>query len=154
METVRAKRILVGANFRFGYQQAGNVDLLTRLGKEHGFDVEIMAAAEISGRPVSSTEIRRAVAEGKVQEASEMLGHPFALTGTIQTGCRARIENCFPYLESGRGAGTFAGARSICDGVRRGRTQISIGDERRRAANVRRAGAFDRKPFIRFQRTS
>lgn len=97
-ETVCAKRILVGANFRFGYQQAGNVDLLTRLGKEHGFAVEIMAAAEVGGRPVSSTEIRRSVAEGKVYEAAELLGHPFALTGTIQPGAGRGSKIVFPTL--------------------------------------------------------
>jgi riboflavin kinase/FMN adenylyltransferase len=98
VETVRAKRILVGANFRFGYQQAGNVDLLTRLGKEHGFDVEIMAAAEVGGRAVSSTEIRRAVAEGKVYEACELLGHPFALTGMIRAGAGRGSKIVFPTL--------------------------------------------------------
>jgi riboflavin kinase/FMN adenylyltransferase len=98
VETVRAKRILVGANFRFGYKQAGNVELLTQLGKEYGFAVEIMAAAEINGIPVSSTEIRRAVAAGNVLEASELLGHPFALTGTIQPGAGRGSKIVFPTL--------------------------------------------------------
>ncbi len=98
VDTVRAKRILVGANFRFGYQQAGNVEVLTRLGKEFGFSVEIMSAAEIGGKPVSSTEIRRAVSEGRVLEASEMLGHPFALTGTIQPGAGRGSKIVFPTL--------------------------------------------------------
>src|ERR1019366_9916057 len=40
VETVEAKRILVGANFRFGCKQTGNVELLSRLGKERGFEVE------------------------------------------------------------------------------------------------------------------
>jgi riboflavin kinase / FMN adenylyltransferase len=98
VETVRAKRILVGANFRFGYKQAGNVELLTQLGKEYGFAVEIMAAAEIAGRPVSSTEIRRAVTSGNVLEASELLGHAFALTGTIQPGAGRGSKIVFPTL--------------------------------------------------------
>jgi riboflavin kinase/FMN adenylyltransferase len=98
VDTVRAKRILVGVNFRFGYQQAGNVEVLARLGKEFGFSVEIMSAAEIGGKPVSSTEIRRAVSEGRVQEASEMLGHPFALTGTIQPGAGRGSKIVFPTL--------------------------------------------------------
>jgi riboflavin kinase/FMN adenylyltransferase len=98
VDTVHAKRILVGANFRFGCQQAGNVEMLARLGEEHGFAVEIMSAAEIGGQPVSSTEIRRAVAEGKVLEASEMLGHPFALTGTIQPGAGRGSKIVFPTL--------------------------------------------------------
>lgn len=98
VDTVRAKRILVGANFRFGYKQAGDVEMLTRLGKEHGFAVAIMSAAEVGGRAVSSTEIRRAVSEGRVLEASEMLGHPFALTGTIQPGAGRGSKIVFPTL--------------------------------------------------------
>jgi riboflavin kinase / FMN adenylyltransferase len=98
VETVRAKRILVGANFRFGYQQAGNVETLTDLGKTLGFAVEIIAAAEIGGAPVSSTGIRRAVSEGKILEASEMLGHPFTLTGTIQPGAGRGSKIVFPTL--------------------------------------------------------
>lgn len=98
VDTVRAKKILVGANFRFGYQQAGNVEVLARLGKEFGFSVEIMSAAEIDGKPVSSTEIRRAVSEGRVLEASEMLGHPFCLTGTIQPGAGRGSKIVFPTL--------------------------------------------------------
>jgi riboflavin kinase/FMN adenylyltransferase len=98
VETVRAKRILVGANFRFGCKQSGNVELLAELGKQHDFAVEIIAAAEIDGKPVSSTEIRRAVAEGKVLEAAELLGHPFALTGTIQPGAGRGSKIVFPTL--------------------------------------------------------
>ena len=98
VDTVRAKRILVGANFRFGYQQAGNVEVLAELGKKYDFTVEIMSAAEIGGKPVSSTEIRRAVSEGRVLEASEMLGHPFALTGTIQAGAGRGSKIVFPTL--------------------------------------------------------
>jgi len=98
VETVRAKRILVGANFRFGYQQAGNVEMLSRLGESLGFDVVILTAAEIGGAPVSSTGIRRAITEGKVLEAAEMLGHPFALTGSIQRGAGRGSKIVFPTL--------------------------------------------------------
>ena len=98
VEPVRVKRILVGANFRFGYQQAGNVEMLSRLGESLGFTVDIITAAEIGGVPVSSTGIRRAVSEGKVLEATEMLGHPFALTGTIQAGAGRGSKIVFPTL--------------------------------------------------------
>ncbi len=98
VETVNAKRILVGANFRFGYKQAGNVELLTRLGEDHGFAVEIVGAAEVGGTPVSSTEIRRAVADGRVDDAAELLGRAFALTGTIQAGAGRGSKIVFPTL--------------------------------------------------------
>jgi riboflavin kinase/FMN adenylyltransferase len=98
VETVQAKRILVGANFRFGCQQTGNVELLSKLGKEHGFEVEIVAAAEVGGKPVSSSEIRRAVLDGRMEEAAALLGHPFALTGNIQAGAGRGSKIVFPTL--------------------------------------------------------
>jgi riboflavin kinase/FMN adenylyltransferase len=98
VETVHAKRILVGQNFRFGCKQVGNVELLSRLGERHGFKVEIVGAAEVAGVSVSSTAIRRAVSEGRVLEASALLGHAFALTGTIQPGAGRGSKIVFPTL--------------------------------------------------------
>lgn len=98
METVHASAILVGANFRFGYQQAGNVELLTELGGRFGYAVEIVAPAEVDGKLVSSTAIRQAVAEGRVEEAARLLGHPFALAGTIQPGAGRGSKIVFPTL--------------------------------------------------------
>ena len=97
-ETVCAKRILVGANFRFGCKQIGNVDLLTQLGAEHGFEVEIMSAAEVGGKPVSSTEIRRAVSEGNILDASKLLGHSFTFTGNVHAGAGRGSKIVFPTL--------------------------------------------------------
>ncbi len=98
VETVSAKRILVGANFRFGYKQTGNVELLSQSGERHGYTVEIIGAAEIDGVPVSSSAIRRAVSEGQVYEASKLLGHAFALTGSIQPGAGRGSKIVFPTL--------------------------------------------------------
>jgi riboflavin kinase/FMN adenylyltransferase len=98
VETVRADAILVGANFRFGYQNAGNVGLLTQLGDRYDFAVEIVDPVEVDGKLVSSTAIRRAVAEGLVEEAAALLGHPFALTGAIQRGAGRGSKIVFPTL--------------------------------------------------------
>jgi riboflavin kinase/FMN adenylyltransferase len=98
VKTVHAGTILVGANFRFGYQQAGDVELLMRLGKDFGFAVEIVPPAEVKGKLVSSTAIRQAVSEGRVEEAAELLGHPFALIGTIQPGAGRGSKIVFPTL--------------------------------------------------------
>lgn len=98
VDTVHTSAILVGANFRFGHRQTGNVALLEQLGMQHGFAVEIVAAAEVDGKLVSSTAIRRAIAEGLVRDAAAMLGHPFALTGTIQKGAGRGSKIVFPTL--------------------------------------------------------
>jgi riboflavin kinase/FMN adenylyltransferase len=97
-ETVRARAILVGENFRFGHQQAGNVALLKQLGKRDSFDVQIVEAALIDGMPVSSTAIRRAITEGRVEMADAMLGHSFVLTGAIVPGSGRGSKIVFPTL--------------------------------------------------------
>jgi riboflavin kinase/FMN adenylyltransferase len=78
--------VLVGLNFRFGHRQAGDVARLGRLGKGFGFTVDIIAAVVVRGAVISSTAIRQAVAEGRVEQAGRLLGRPFALTGEVRPG--------------------------------------------------------------------
>jgi riboflavin kinase/FMN adenylyltransferase len=86
VETLRTRAVLVGANFRFGHKQAGDVKLLAELGGKNGFGVEIVEPVLVEGRVVSSSEIRQAVREGRVDDAALMLGRPFALAGEIRAG--------------------------------------------------------------------
>jgi riboflavin kinase/FMN adenylyltransferase len=98
VDTVKACRILVGANFRYGYKQAGDVTLLQKLGKRDDFTVEITSSAEVGGIVVSSTAIRRAVAEGRIGEAAALLGHPFVLSGALVGGEGRGRNILFPTL--------------------------------------------------------
>jgi len=86
VEPLRALAVLVGANFRFGHRQAGNVALLTELSRRFAFAVEIVAPVVVNGEVVSSSAVRRAVREGNAVAAASLLGRPFALTGTIVRG--------------------------------------------------------------------
>jgi riboflavin kinase / FMN adenylyltransferase len=86
VETLQARAVLVGANFRFGHKQAGDVKLLAELGRENGLAVEMVAPVLVDGQIVSSSAIRAAVREGRMEEAGRMLGRPFALAGEIRTG--------------------------------------------------------------------
>ena len=86
VDAMRARIVLIGGNFRFGHRQSGDAKLLADLGRRHGFEVEIVPPVTANGVVVSSTAIRNALREGKVDEARRMLGRPFALAGKIQTG--------------------------------------------------------------------
>jgi riboflavin kinase/FMN adenylyltransferase len=86
VETMRARDVLVGANFRFGHRQSGDVGLLTELGKQCGFEVEVIPPLIEGGIVVSSTAIRQAVREGRMEDAQKLLGRPFALEGEIRSG--------------------------------------------------------------------
>jgi riboflavin kinase / FMN adenylyltransferase len=86
VDAMRARAVLVGANFRFGHKQAGDVRLLTTLGAQFGFEVEVVPPLVEDGIVVSSTAIRQAVREGRMEDAQKLLGRPFALDGEIRTG--------------------------------------------------------------------
>lgn len=86
VDTMRAEAVFVGANFRFGHRQTGDVKLLEEIGKQSGFEVEIVAPVIEDGAVISSSAIRQALGEGRVQDAQKMLGRPYALEGEIRTG--------------------------------------------------------------------
>jgi riboflavin kinase/FMN adenylyltransferase len=95
---LHVKAVLVGENFRFGHRQAGDVKLLSELGAKHGFDVVIVPPVVYRGEVVSSTIIRREVAEGDVSHAARLLGRPFALTGEVVSGTGTGRRFTFPTL--------------------------------------------------------
>jgi riboflavin kinase / FMN adenylyltransferase len=78
--------VFVGNNFNFGRGREGNVELLRRLGEQLGFEVPAMQDLLVLGSPVSSSRIRRAIQSGEVELARELLGRPFAVTGTVVRG--------------------------------------------------------------------
>ena len=86
VEAMRAQVVLVGGNFRFGHRQMGDVSLLTELGRQCGFEVEVVPPVVLGGAVVSSTAVRAAVREGCMEDAAKLLGRPFALEGEIRTG--------------------------------------------------------------------
>jgi riboflavin kinase/FMN adenylyltransferase len=95
---LRVKAVLVGENFHFGHKQAGNVKLLKELGAKSGFEVVIIPPVEYHGEVVSSTIIRREIAEGDVSHAGRLLGRPFALTGDVVSGTGTGRKFTFPTL--------------------------------------------------------
>src|SRR5260370_5727488 len=83
LEQVAMRSILVGENFRFGNKHAGNTRLLSELARLHGFAVQIVPPVLCRGEIVSSTAIRREVAEGNVRHAARLLRPPFGLTAEV-----------------------------------------------------------------------
>ena len=86
VETMRASKVLVGENFRFGHRQEGDVPALEKYGRQWGFEVETVKSLTVDGIVASSSAIRDALREGRPEDAQAMLGRPFALAGEIQTG--------------------------------------------------------------------
>ena len=81
-----AKYVLVGDDFRFGAQRAGDYAMLDAAGQRQGFDVARMNSYEVHGLRVSSTHVRCALAEGRMQDAARLLGHPYTISGHVVHG--------------------------------------------------------------------
>lgn len=86
VETLNARAVMVGGNFRFGHRQAGDVKLLEELGRRQNFEVHVVPPVVTDGVVVSSSAIRQALHEGRVEDAARLLGRPFALEGEIRPG--------------------------------------------------------------------
>jgi riboflavin kinase/FMN adenylyltransferase len=88
----------VGPNFRFGYRQAGDVEILEELGRQEGFGVEVLPLLEVRGQRVSSTRIRELLVEGRVHIANRLLGRPFSAYGLIVAGMGVGRKHTVPTL--------------------------------------------------------
>jgi len=95
---LKARVVLVGEDFRFGYRQVGNLDTLRELGARFGFTLEAVPGIARRGDRISSTTIRRLVVEGAVSRACRMLGAPFALEGTVVRGQGIGSKQTVPTL--------------------------------------------------------
>jgi riboflavin kinase/FMN adenylyltransferase len=83
---LHAREVHEGYNFRFGHKAAGDVNLLSKLGQEMGFEVKVYPEQKLRGEPVSSSHIRKLIREGQVSRARHLLARPFGILGTPGRG--------------------------------------------------------------------
>ncbi len=89
VRALSTRAIVVGEDFHFGRGRAGNVALLTEIGRRMDFEViplELLGRPDGVDEPVSSTAIRRALAGGDVGLAADLLGRPFEVRGVVVAG--------------------------------------------------------------------
>ncbi|MGK2949441.1 MAG: bifunctional riboflavin kinase/FAD synthetase [Acidimicrobiales bacterium] len=102
VQALGARVVIVGEDFHFGHQRQGNVELLTRMGTELGFEVEGLALVDAAGHPAgdgdkaSSTAIRHALVAGDLDRAASMLGRPYEVRGVVAHGDARGRELGFP----------------------------------------------------------
>jgi len=85
-DALNAREVHEGYNFHFGHRAAGNVELLTQLGRELGFEVHVYPELRLRGEPVSSSHIRKLIAEGRISRARHLLARPFRILSTAGRG--------------------------------------------------------------------
>lgn len=88
VEWLHVAEVWVGANFLFGRDRSGTFGLLRSLGARYGFRAEKIDPVRYKDFVVSSTRVRRLVGEGRVDEAGALLGHHYAIDGTVVPGDR------------------------------------------------------------------
>ncbi len=97
-EGLDTRWLTVGEDFHFGSDRQGNVDLIKALAPEYRYEVSIAPSFFHKEERVSSTRIRRALAEGDLYEASVMLGHRYTMTGRVIHGAELGRTLGFPTL--------------------------------------------------------
>lgn len=88
VDQLHAAKIICGEDFRFGYNRTGDYRLLQKMAKSCDFEVDMIEGVEEQGSRISSSRIRQAIGEGRIEEANRMLGYPFSVEGEILTGQR------------------------------------------------------------------
>jgi riboflavin kinase / FMN adenylyltransferase len=83
---LHAREVHEGYNFHFGHKASGNIHTLRELGREMGFEVHDYPEMRLRGEPVSSSHIRKLLAEGRVSRARHLLARPFNLLSTAGRG--------------------------------------------------------------------
>ncbi len=98
---LRVRHVVVGPDFRFGRGGQGTVDVLRDLGRERGFDVQVVQPVEEHGHKISSSRIREHLREGRVEAAQALLGRPYVVSGEVVHGDKRGRTIGFPTANLG-----------------------------------------------------
>src|SRR5579872_5250716 len=83
---LHAREVHEGFNFRFGHKASGDMNMLSELGREMGFEVKVYPEMTVRGETVSSSRIRTLIVTGRVSRARHLLTRPFCVLGTPGRG--------------------------------------------------------------------
>jgi riboflavin kinase / FMN adenylyltransferase len=132
--------VVVGENFRFGHKASGDVAELRQCMQEVGGEAYTVPISNVLGKGISSTRIRKLVAEGEVREAARLLGRPYLLQGEVVEGDKRGRTIGFPT------ANVLPDERALVPGRGVYAGHARVGSERYGACtNVGTAPTFDRR---------
>ena len=95
-DRLQAKEVYLGKGFAFGRSRGGNIELLKRMSGELGFFADEVPEVQLRGHRISSSEIRKLLAAGRVNLARRMLGRPYGVEGVVVRGNRRGHTIGFP----------------------------------------------------------
>src|SRR5262245_31966740 len=116
---LQARGLVEGPNFFFGHDRAGNIETLRDYCEAARMELEIVPPVTVGDHLVSSTEIRKLIADGRVREAAELLDYTYRVSGTVVRGAERGRSIGFP-------TANLEGIRTVLprDGVYAGRVQV------------------------------
>jgi len=114
------QKIVVGYDFKFGYQKSGDINELKRLGKKYKFEVEVLSPVTIDGLVPKSSTIRNHLKNGQIADANKLLGRHYCISGTVVHGKKLGRVLGFPTanlrLEPNKlipGTGVYIGKKCV-----------------------------------------
>jgi riboflavin kinase / FMN adenylyltransferase len=120
-QQLRMRGMVIGADFALGKGRGGDTQAIQRLSKEMGFSVTVVPPLKINGDIVSSTALRKALAEGNIDKIKELTGRPYALHGKVVEGAGRGEGLGFPTANMD----VKSGQALPPDGVYVGRTRVN-----------------------------
>jgi riboflavin kinase/FMN adenylyltransferase len=118
---LEARAMVEGANFLFGRDRQGNIDVLRTLCDQAGMPLEVVKPVPYEGQVISSSRIRRLLADGQVDQARRMLTEPYRIRGKVTRGAGRGTHLGYPTANLAcvdtllPGEGIYAG-RALVDG--------------------------------------
>jgi riboflavin kinase / FMN adenylyltransferase len=85
-QELAARQIVVGADFRFGYQRAGDATMLTKLAAEYGIETHIVELEFDQDKRIGSSRVRAALLAGDLPEVDRLLGRSYSIKGVVVPG--------------------------------------------------------------------
>src|SRR5438477_724332 len=95
-DRLQAIEVYLGRGFAFGRNREGNIELLRRVSEQLGFRAEEVPEVRLRGQRISSSTIRKLLAEGRVNLARRMLGRPYGVEGRVVRGAERGRTIGFP----------------------------------------------------------
>lgn len=86
VDRLKLKHLIIGDDFRFGHNREGDFQTLIQAGKRLGFEVEDTHTLNLDGARISSTRIRRALADNQLDESAALLGRQYSMSGRVVKG--------------------------------------------------------------------
>ena len=129
-KSLQAREVHEGYNFHFGNKAAGDINLLAEYGREMGFEVKVYPELRLRGEPVSSTQIRKLLADGRVSRARHLLARPFSILSTAGRGRGYGSKYTVPTINLSRYEELVPGDGVYITRTRVGRGMLRFSDQR------------------------